>query len=287
MALFRQQVTSFLFYLSLYLPISFSVWKVKALPVNPAAFEACFLIQEESAFFMCCHSWKALLRGSLLLLLSSSETLWTSPPNWTFCICSASLTSQEFIFGVHLLSWPHTTILYGLVSFHFHHVDVSCLDLFSDLTLISNSLMSYYYITILYLDVANNPLLSIKVGDEVFLLVKQDYKHQEVATQHNRVTATGILLSFLIQQNILWWLCSWSVVLNIAQLVLKGKPRYLCVKHLSLSSVLGERYFSYPVTLRAYSWYNPSACWGRSLFEDTVGWLRWCWEMNFCLFIAS
>lgn len=38
-----------------------------------------------------------------------------------------------------------------------------------------------------YLDMASNPLLSIKVSVEDFLLVKQDYTHQKVATQHKLI----------------------------------------------------------------------------------------------------
>lgn len=125
-----------------------------------------------------------MLLGSLLLCLlclSLLKALQTSPPNLTLHL----LSSQEVIFGGHLLPWPHMMILYGFVSFHFLHVDVSCLGLFSSLTPIPNSLMLFYpqSCSYFYLDVTSNPLLSIKVNAEAFLLVKQDYKHQKVATQ--------------------------------------------------------------------------------------------------------
>lgn len=61
-------------------------------------------------------------------------------------------------------------------------------------------------------------------------------------------TATDILLSFLIQQNIPWWLHS-LCVLNTAWIVLKEEMRFVCLGHLSLLPAFQDPSFSHLIPL--------------------------------------
>lgn len=147
--------------------------------------EAGFLIPEESSF-SCSSVVGSGDSGklvSVLILPGSSKSTADIPSHISLCLLSFPKLAGVYIWGPSVILASHDNCT-GACFFSLPHVDVSYLDLFSNLTLVCNLLMLFYpwSCRYFYLDVTSNPLLSIKVSVEGFLLVKQDYEHRKVAT---------------------------------------------------------------------------------------------------------
>lgn len=135
--------------------------------------EAGFLIPEESSFscssVVCSGDSGKLV--SVLILPGSSKSTADNPSHILLCLLSFPRLAGVYIWGPSVILASHDNCT-GASFFSLPHVDVSYLDLFSLMLFYPRSCRYFY------LDVTSNPLLSIKVSVEGFLLVKQDYEHQ-------------------------------------------------------------------------------------------------------------